>query len=230
MRFLGFLTGVALLVILFVVFRESEFFSANEQRLKNDLETTGETVVAKTIKFKDRVINTLKQNTDKPAKKITVPTNPVSATVKTAEGKAPKQVGTPALVKDKIVVVQTPATIDPVEPDKFKTMLDQPTPKPPVGDFETLNKNNGTLKRLSADKDVFLEHPVQWHSFWGPFNTRNSARGFANNLAKRTTVEFKVIKTKLGDFMVAYPYGSANERQSTATLIEQRTGLRMKNN
>ena len=40
----------------------------------------------------------------------------------------------------------------------------------------------------------------------------------------------KVIKTKLGDFMVAYPYVSENERQSTATLIEQCTGLRMKKN
>lgn len=67
----------------------------------------------------------------------------------------------------------------------------------------------------------------QWHLFWGPFKTQSSAKGFAQNLAKRTELTIEVVKTKPGVYMIGYPYSSEAERQALAVLIEERTGLQL---
>lgn len=66
---------------------------------------------------------------------------------------------------------------------------------------------------------------VQWATFWRPFNSRGSAQGFADNLAKRTDLEIKVTKNTLGAFVVSYPYTSEEERQLIAQKIREKTGL-----
>lgn len=228
MRLLGFLTGVALLVSLFGVVNETAIFSADKKRQKNDLKSSVETLTAKKTQPKKPVTKPLKQRIDKPVKKLSTRANKSLATGKPRDRKIPKQVRQPALPNERIGVLQSYSTTDTVEPDKPKAKIDRPPPKRPTINLDALKKKTGTQKQLSTLEDRPAENQVQWHSFWGPFNTRDSAQGFANNLAKRTTVKIKVMETNPGAFMVAYPYVSEDERQSMATMIEQRTGLTMK--
>lgn len=68
---------------------------------------------------------------------------------------------------------------------------------------------------------------LRWQAFWGPFNTRASAQGFARQIAQKTELDIQTLETDHG-YMVAYPYASDAQRLVAKTVIEQRTGLALK--
>lgn len=69
---------------------------------------------------------------------------------------------------------------------------------------------------------------VRWQAFWGPFNTLASARGFAENVTRRTSIEIRPIESDPGRYMVAFPYETQTDRDALKALIEERTGLEIR--
>lgn len=67
----------------------------------------------------------------------------------------------------------------------------------------------------------------QWQQFWGPFNTRASAEGFAETVADQTELEIRAVASGSGTYMIAYPYRDDEQLRARARRIEDRTGLEL---
>jgi len=65
-----------------------------------------------------------------------------------------------------------------------------------------------------------------WQPFWGPFNTRASAEGFAARIAQQTGLEIRARDDNHGH-MVAFHYDTEDERLGLKAFIEDKTGLKI---
>ena len=77
----------------------------------------------------------------------------------------------------------------------------------------------------SLDSLTEVERPRRWHTFWGAFQRRSSAQGFADRLAAVTGLEFRVIDRGDGSHAVAFAYENDDERSAHLSHIRASTGL-----
>ncbi|GEM_PF-6847018 len=226
MRFLGFLTGIALLAILYVVITDTQVYPGNKNELANNI--------------KEMLNNGAKQDrnsTKKPIKTETKTTgHPTPKNDSKHKGSINKQsINRPRKSvksippKDKIIVLKSNTPDQSVESEKLSIVMRKPKKNNPSRKVETkaVEKNPEMPKNLASPSNVSPSDQVQLHSFWGPFRTRISARGFAENLTKRTSIKLEIVEPRPGAFMIAYPYDSEDQRQKIAALIEQRSGLKL---
>ncbi len=227
MRFLGFLTGIALLAILYVVMTDSQTLPGSQNKLANNIREMLNNGAEKASKPAKNPVHIEKEKIDRPIQKNAPKPKKSSAPVEKQNINLPRKLAKPIPPKDKIIVLQSKAPAQSAESKMLAMSMEKPKKNNPSPQIVKVEKNTVGVKALASINNAPPKEQVQLQSFWGPFKTRISARGFAENLAKRTTIKLEIVETRQGAFMVAYPYISENERQTIATIIEQRTGLKL---
>ncbi len=115
----------------------------------------------------------------------------------------------------------------PREPDTPATRQPSAPPPPTTPQRARAQPAPEPAEPAAGGDDSGGESPA-WDSFWGPFNTRASAAGFASTLSRQTGVEMKAVEEPSGRYMIAFPYRTKEERQSVRDTIAQETGLRLR--
>ena len=220
MRFLGFLMGIVLLTILYVVMADSQLLPGSQNTLANNIREMRNSGAKKAFHLeKQKIDSSIRKNEPKPEKSsVPVEKRTVNLSRKSVNPLPPK---------DKIIVLKSTAPTQSGESEIFAMTMKKPSKNNPSPQLVKVKKNTDRVKQLVSSNNAASEEQVQLQSFWGPFKTWISAQGFAENLTKRTAIDLEIVETRPGAFMVAYPYVSETERQSIATLIEQRTGLKL---
>lgn len=136
-------------------------------------------------------------------------------------------------------------------PEKVETVYRKAIEKIPTESLkEKLGRfaeglSTGTTPYEIADRDVtpihkeksepvFIEKPVapnktrSQYVFWGPFRVRSSAKGFASRLKELTGLDIQVMKRQRGQYLVAFSFGDEQERLGNIRMIEERTGMALK--
>jgi len=220
MRFLGFLTGVALLTILYVVMTDSQVLPGSQNKLANNIREMLNNGA-------EKAVHLAKQKIDRPIQKNALKPKKSSLPIEKQNINLPRKSVNPLPPEDKMVILKSKVPTRSIESEILSMTMEKSKKNNPSFQIKKVEKNTSRVKALAPIDNVSSEQQVQLQSFWGPFKTRISAQGFAENLAKRTSIELEIVEARPGDFMVAYPYGTENERQAIATLIEQRTGLKL---
>ncbi|CCK80701.1 hypothetical protein [Desulfobacula toluolica] len=79
---------------------------------------------------------------------------------------------------------------------------------------------------LQVMDEVLQTH--EQHIFWGPFQTRTSATGFAEQMEELTGISMAVIDKGGYDFQIAFLYKNEEEKQKNIKLIEEKSHLRIR--
>ncbi len=66
-----------------------------------------------------------------------------------------------------------------------------------------------------------------WYTFWGPFHSAVSARGFADRLTMLTGLDLRVTGDGPGRYRVAFAYSDEKGKQAAMAAIEAGSGLRL---
>jgi len=103
------------------------------------------------------------------------------------------------------------------------TTTDTPTRLQPQ---QAVTMTPGPDSGTAAASHAALAVNAAWQPFWGPFNTRSSAQGFAARIARQTGLDIRVLDDRRGH-MVAFLYVTEDERRDRKALIEAKTGLRL---
>lgn len=107
----------------------------------------------------------------------------------------------------------------------------QPEPEPGmhvVGDGSDEYPSNAEIG--TTDHPIVPEgvvSAVQWHSFWRPFTSEVSARGFARRLEQLTGLDFQVKRAAAGRYEVAFAHLDDAQRQAHLDRIQTVTGLQL---
>ena len=227
MRFLGFLTGIALLTILYVVITDSRILPGSQTKLANNIRVMLKNGAEKASKPTKKTVRIEKQSIDRPIQKNAPKPKKSSAPFEKQNIHLPRKSVKPLPPQDKIIVLKSKAPTRSAKSEILAMTMEKPKKNNLSPQIVKVEKNTGRVKALASINNASSEGKVQLQPFWGPFKTRVSARGFAEHLAKSTAIKLQIVETRPGAFMVAYPYGSENQRQTIATLIEQRTGLKL---
>lgn len=223
MRLLGFITGVTLLAFLYILIREPQLLSMD--KFSPDAETKI-LQLPEPETFQTSQDQAIAEANKAGEKSIFNPVElPSDAPNESAGLTADKEMATQP--EPEVVIPQplVPKTSD--IQSKNSGPADKGEESDAVGDILGLEKAQNIAGLIPELSDVVSADTVQWHQFWGPFRTRLSAQGFANNLVNKTEIDLKVIEKKPGAFMVAFPYASETERQLIAATIEEQTGLKL---
>ncbi len=76
-----------------------------------------------------------------------------------------------------------------------------------------------------AGTEADPQSSVHWHSFWQPFSSAVSARGFAARLEQLTGLDFQVRRAGVGEYEVAFAHLDDEQRQAHLDRIQTVTGL-----
>ena len=79
----------------------------------------------------------------------------------------------------------------------------------------------------SAVTGAEAQSSVHWHSFWQPFTSEISARGFAARLEQLTGLDFQVRRAGVGEYEVAFAHLDDRQRQAHLERIQTVTGLEL---
>ena len=81
---------------------------------------------------------------------------------------------------------------------------------------------------MESDRDrsaaPVLTELSQEQSFWVPFRSEGSARGFASKLTEQLTRQFQVLRAGPGQYLVVFGYSSEAERAEVLAEIRAVTG------
>ncbi len=80
---------------------------------------------------------------------------------------------------------------------------------------------------MSAATETETQSSVHWHSFWQPFTSAVSARGFAARLEQLTGLDFQVRRAGVGEYEVAFSHLDDRQRQAHLERIQTVTGLEL---
>lgn len=147
------------------------------------------------------------------------PADPVSVPLSTA---IPPDAGT---------VTQSDATITGERGDRGPSALDNAAPEDP--EFDAWQPPTSAIAATTAATAATrgtapvaeAQSAVHWHSFWQPFTSEISARGFAARLEQLTGLDFQVRRAGAGEYEVAFAHLDDNQRQAHLDRIQTVTGL-----
>ena len=105
MRFLGFLTGIALLTILYVAMTDSQVLPESQNKLANSIREMLNNGVEKAIKPTKKAVHVEKQKIDPPIQKNPPKSKKSSVTVEKQNINPPRKSVIPLPPKDKIIVL-----------------------------------------------------------------------------------------------------------------------------
>ncbi len=240
MRVLGFLTGVGLLAGLFLLADQMALFSGRGSLRQDNLKSNPAKTTQKLADTKNNIENIwvadiTRQEGDEIRSDIAIDHPDLQVNSDTLSNRPPIEL--PKHLQPKTLVEAEPIR----STAELNTILEQTTQAKPESEV-SLELETAAEFELEPDQSITESEPVvavapvlltdtiQWHTFWGPFKTRNSAQGFTDYVAKRTDIEINIIERKPGQYMVAYPYRTESDREATALLIKERTALNISKN
>jgi len=78
-----------------------------------------------------------------------------------------------------------------------------------------------------ADVAALLPDTQQWYAFWSPFRSEIAAAGFITQLQRVTSLDYRVVKIKPGNYEVAFSYAEDGDIPINLSQISAATGLDM---
>lgn len=72
-----------------------------------------------------------------------------------------------------------------------------------------------------------IENERHWYAFWSPFRSEIAADGFISELARKTGLDYRVVKLKPGIYEVAFAYSDDADIEDKLARISAATGLDM---
>jgi hypothetical protein len=129
-------------------------------------------------------------------------------------------------------VTQSDATITGERGDRGRSALDNAAAEDPEFDaWQPPTADIAATSAATAERGTApvaqAQSAVQWHSFWQPFTSEMSARGFAARLEQLTGLDFQVRRAGVGEYEVAFAHLDDNQRQAHLDRIQAVTGLNL---
>ena len=127
-----------------------------------------------------------------------------------------------AIPPDAETVTQSDATITEERGDRGPSALDNAAAEDP--EFDAWQPPTSDI---AATPVAEAQSTVHWHSFWQPFTSEVSARGFAARLEQLTGLDFQVRRAGVGEYEVMFAHLDDNQRQAHLDRIQTVTGLNL---
>jgi hypothetical protein len=138
-----------------------------------------------------------------------------------------------AIPPDAETVTQSDATITEERGDRGPSAFDNAAAEdpqfdpwqPPTADIAATSAATAAERGTAPVAEA--QSAVHWHSFWQPFTSEVSARGFAARLEQLTGLDFQVRRAGVGEYEVAFAHLDDNQRQAHLDRIQTVTGLNL---
>jgi len=105
---------------------------------------------------------------------------------------------------------------------------DVPAPGDAVGKMQSLVSATPLTSEAPAMTETELaDSQAQWHAFWQPFRSQIAANGFAARLEAVTDMDYRVVRRMPGAYEVTFAYVDDSELTAKLAQIETATGLNL---